>query len=221
MTSYSITIPGDPIPQKRHRDCIGNRFHKYDPSAKEKKEFAKKLITSGATKFLCPLFIDVIFASSIKPSIRESERNSRLWGVVNDSHVDVDNLCKFMLDACNGILWDDDSQVICLSACKVYSEKPFTKMIIMPKIKPKFENNTSVLCHLSPTEYQGLIDDCIELSKVNLEESMQGMEGSQQSKLSSSADTLMSFIGKNFKLFSKLHKQISKLSKDDKNVPKN
>jgi len=43
---------------------------------------------------------------------------------------DLDNLAKLVLDAANGILWDDDSQIIKLHLSKMYSGKPGYILII-------------------------------------------------------------------------------------------
>jgi Holliday junction resolvase RusA-like endonuclease len=37
---------------------------------------------------------------------------------------DLDNIAKAVLDAGNGILWDDDRQIVSLSICKLYVEVP-------------------------------------------------------------------------------------------------
>jgi Holliday junction resolvase RusA-like endonuclease len=37
---------------------------------------------------------------------------------------DVDNHVKYVLDALNGVLYDDDRQVVMISACKVWAEDP-------------------------------------------------------------------------------------------------
>ena len=37
---------------------------------------------------------------------------------------DLDNLVKLVLDAYNGVLYDDDSQIISLSLSKMYSSTP-------------------------------------------------------------------------------------------------
>ena len=36
---------------------------------------------------------------------------------------DVDNLAKFVLDSLNGVLYDDDSQVVTLNATKMYDNE--------------------------------------------------------------------------------------------------
>jgi Holliday junction resolvase RusA-like endonuclease len=37
---------------------------------------------------------------------------------------DIDNYCKAPLDALNGIVWRDDSQVVELTVSKFYSSRP-------------------------------------------------------------------------------------------------
>ena len=39
---------------------------------------------------------------------------------------DLDNYVKLFCDAANGILWNDDKQVVKLTACKLWGEKPAT-----------------------------------------------------------------------------------------------
>ena len=41
---------------------------------------------------------------------------------------DLDNLCKQIMDAANGVLWEDDSQVFSLFASKRWGEEPGTDL---------------------------------------------------------------------------------------------
>lgn len=49
---------------------------------------------------------------------------------------DVDNLLKTIMDAAKGILWGDDSQVVKVEACKVYSSDPGTVVNLFPASNP-------------------------------------------------------------------------------------
>jgi Holliday junction resolvase RusA-like endonuclease len=49
---------------------------------------------------------------------------------VSHARGDIDNLCKQVLDAANGILYKDDSQIYELVAQKTYSLNPRTEIII-------------------------------------------------------------------------------------------
>jgi len=43
---------------------------------------------------------------------------------------DVDNLVKLVLDALNGVVWDDDSQILALSASKQLSVTACTRVTV-------------------------------------------------------------------------------------------
>ena len=51
--------------------------------------------------------------------------------VLHTKKIDCDNLCKTILDALNGIAYDDDKQV-----CRLYVEKPYGAFPIV-KVKLK------------------------------------------------------------------------------------
>jgi len=63
-----------------------------------------------------PVTIDLGFAFA-----RPKSAKKRLWPTVRP---DLDKAIRGVLDACTGILWADDSQVIVLSAHKQYGEIP-------------------------------------------------------------------------------------------------
>jgi hypothetical protein len=48
---------------------------------------------------------------------------------------DLDNLCKFILDTMNGLVFKDDSQICAMGAKKIYSSKPGTLIKITPLTK--------------------------------------------------------------------------------------
>lgn len=47
---------------------------------------------------------------------------------------DLDQYVKLLLDACNGILWWDDSQVVHIEAQKLYSEHPRIRLCVEPMV---------------------------------------------------------------------------------------
>ena len=49
---------------------------------------------------------------------------------------DLDNACKSVMDCANGILWNDDRQVVTLIARKVYGEQPSIKLSVWLKDRP-------------------------------------------------------------------------------------
>lgn len=46
------------------------------------------------------------------------------------SRPDIDNVAKAILDACNGAVFRDDSQIVMLAATKAFSETPGVRVVI-------------------------------------------------------------------------------------------
>ena len=72
-----------------------------------------------------PLMVELNFFRHLQSSLSKKERSLRLSG----SHrpvvkPDTDNYIKSTLDGLNGLLWEDDNQIVDLVAHKYYSDKP-------------------------------------------------------------------------------------------------
>lgn len=106
---YQFSLEGVPINQARARSGKYGNF--YDPSGKAKKGLGMALIVARQTHAM-PLFKSDLGLSLAFSCSRGSGRK-----------IDIDNLCKAFLDAGNGVLWKDDSQIIHLDAWKYYCEK--------------------------------------------------------------------------------------------------
>ena len=137
-----IEIIGNPISLKRHRH---SRWGTYDPSKEDKKIFAEKVVKKFTQdrpkyKFLSfpiqgPIIVHINF--HIKRP-KSHYRTGKYEGIVKDkapiahtSKPDIDNLAKFVLDACNNVLWKDDSIIVDLHLVKHYSDKPKTEINIL------------------------------------------------------------------------------------------
>ncbi len=48
---------------------------------------------------------------------------------------DIDNLIKSVLDALNGIAWEDDAQIVRVTASKVYTNVPFVSITINEEVE--------------------------------------------------------------------------------------
>ena len=55
-------------------------------------------------------------------------KNKKLWGNPKDTRPDVDNGIKSLLDALNGLAWEDDGQVVKITAEKYYSSFDYCKI---------------------------------------------------------------------------------------------
>lgn len=75
------------------------------------------------------LFVKVVFYRSVQKSVSKAERKRRL----SNEHrpifkPDIDNLFKAVTDACTGIVWHDDNQIVSVEMEKMYAEVPRVEM---------------------------------------------------------------------------------------------
>lgn len=129
LKEIDMKLQIEPVQQVRPRARrVKNGISMYDP--KKVKDY-KALIgkTAGSEYTGEPLkgdlIVDLTFAVAIQKSITKAERLKR----VSNEHrphmrPDVDNYIKSTLDGLNGVLWDDDAQIVDLNAHKVYDVIP-------------------------------------------------------------------------------------------------
>lgn len=138
LDTLEFLIQTKPTQQQRHR--FSKEFgHAYDPSAKDKRSFRnlvilelKKLNLQESPFHDKPIEVTLVFGF-IKPKTQQK----RQFHTVTP---DIDNLAKFVLDACNTLLYRDDSLITDLIASKVYSDSEFVKIIV----KEKAPNNGAI-----------------------------------------------------------------------------
>ena len=122
-----LTIYGEPIPQGRPR--FTRTGHAYDP---QRSQNYKKLVRFWVTQHLKKidgwkpyenaLCVDLTFYLGIPSSWSQKKRIQAIQGEIRPTKKpDTDNLCKSVLDSCNGLLWVDDSIITDLSARKRYT----------------------------------------------------------------------------------------------------
>jgi Holliday junction resolvase RusA-like endonuclease len=106
-------VAGRPVPKKRA--ARGRNNNCYNPSQPEEREFASvvndtflgRLGRIPAFQRTLALAVDVCFVFPNQGS-----------SIV--ATADIDNLCKFVLDALNGVLYHDDRQIVMLKASKLF-----------------------------------------------------------------------------------------------------
>ena len=134
VNSIDIKIDGKPKPQQRHRHT--KKGFTYDPSSKDKKDrltlihsqAPKKPFEGGITLYVrfCMPYVKKHyrtgkFSNELKPNPPLSYRIKP----------DIDNLLKFVMDAGNGVLWKDDSQIYKVDMEKIYSVKGYTNITVV------------------------------------------------------------------------------------------
>jgi len=120
MTGIKIEIDADPIPLQRAR---GTRKGFYDPQHIAKRNFALDVMSKipRAKLIDTPISFDMTFVIKMPKSWSAKKRAKFL----NQPHIvrpDVDNLVKFIFDALNKVLYNDDAQIYKEEAQKMWGE---------------------------------------------------------------------------------------------------
>lgn len=117
----TLEIPITPVPRRVRWDSRNRRMHRSNREA----DYMRRLRTHYSDMksanhpvlpFLGPVTVEVTFF------IHRPKRLSLPGTVRHDKRPDLENLVKPVIDAGNGILWEDDSQVWSIHARKVYHE---------------------------------------------------------------------------------------------------
>lgn len=143
----TIVVPIPPKPQSRPRFTSRGGYAKaYEVQSmtaykKSVALFVKQKIGNNLISQKIALSIDFYvttpkYLRTRKKSLEEL-KNEQIWC---DKRPDLDNYIKAILDACNGILYLDDGQVVQITAQKVYSLDPRTEI----KLKILEEQNDNL-----------------------------------------------------------------------------
>ena len=132
-----FTFEIEPVPQLRPRvSSRGGYVRVYDPpKVKNFKRILRSLAVNQCTRpsLLGPLSVSLTFYRPVQSSISKTERERRLS---NESKPvvkpDTDNYIKATLDALNGVLWNDDAQIVKITGEKRYSDHPRITVSVKP-----------------------------------------------------------------------------------------
>lgn len=123
-----IIIPGAPLSWKR----AGRNQHRYIDLQKKEKQRIQNLLLSLRIPLLRRYeALKVIFEYEMPiPSSWSQKRQKYALGKPHISRPDIDNFVKFTSDTFNGFVWEDDSQIYEITARKIYSLEPRTRILI-------------------------------------------------------------------------------------------
>lgn len=131
----TIIIPGKPVPKARPR-FTWNGKRVYTPV---KTVLYERLVglkanqaMAGKSKMSGPLHMDLRAHFEIPKSWTQEQRRKALLGEIVPGRIDVDNVVKSIADGCNKIVYEDDCQIVSISASKRYSHKAFVVATIKP-----------------------------------------------------------------------------------------
>lgn len=134
MEPITITITGHPVAQGRGRAAIvAGHATVYKPGKSRRwEQDARQLarITMGARPNLRgPLSMQLWAVFTTPASWPTWKREAALAQRIEPScKPDLDNLVKAAKDALNGVVWDDDAQVVHIEAWKLYGPSPHVKV---------------------------------------------------------------------------------------------
>lgn len=127
-----LTIDGVPVAKGRPR--LG-RYGTYTP--KKTQEYQEYVKMCWVAKYGSiqpseqPLEMNIVFYMPIPKSYSKKQRAEILNGRLKPTKKpDIDNLIKSVLDALNGLVYADDSQIIKVTAVKRYAETGSTELTI-------------------------------------------------------------------------------------------
>ncbi len=131
-----FVIPGEARGKQRPRATKKGRV--YTPSETRNAEaFIKLLAThamNGRAPFEGPVRLYVEIDVPVPKSFSKKKRDAALgYAITPTSKPDLDNVIKLQSDAMNGVVYQDDKQIIQIVAAKRYSEIAQTRVIVEGK----------------------------------------------------------------------------------------
>ena len=137
LEDFGFTVFGDPASKERPRtvrsfDGYGRtKVHTYTPSKTKDNEDKIAMVYRsiyGGFKFErgAQLLVSINFFMKIPKNTSKAERQRMMAGEIRPTvkKHDIDNLEKLVLDALNGVAYEDDSQIVELIGKKYYSIEP-------------------------------------------------------------------------------------------------
>lgn len=124
----TFELPGPPVGKARARVT---RWGAYTPKKTQQHEAAireaARQAMGEAKPIEGPLKAALVFCMPIPASWPKKRRQEALEGLAwPTGKPDADNLAKAVLDACNNVVYRDDSQIVALIVGKRYSAEPKT-----------------------------------------------------------------------------------------------
>lgn len=135
MRKFSLTIPIKPEPKQRP-SFSRKRKKAYTP--KKTKDYEEKISDYFLSHVKVerfdkdvPLVVNLIFGMPIPKSTSKKKAKVMLEGAIKHTKTpDIDNLQKAVLDALNGLAWEDDSQIVKVTAEKEYAVNPYVHLYV-------------------------------------------------------------------------------------------
>lgn len=131
----NIYVAGQPVGKARPRVTRSGRVYtpKKTQQAEDGIQQAAREAMQGQQMIEGPIYISAAFNMAIPASwTKGKQTQARNDELMPTTKPDLDNLTKTVLDALNGIVYRDDSQVVQLALSKRYSDQPGMFITIRP-----------------------------------------------------------------------------------------
>jgi Holliday junction resolvase RusA-like endonuclease len=125
-----FTVPGQPVAKGRPRFARrGANVVAYTPAKTVSYErlvaLAAKVAMAGRGPSEQPLHLAATISLQVPESWSNRRREAALSGAIRATkRPDLDNYVKGIFDGCNGILWQDDAQIVEITLRKDYARTP-------------------------------------------------------------------------------------------------
>lgn len=137
MRELTIRLPIEPQPKGRPKfTTIAGHLHAYTPKKtlnyeSQVADLYKQMSGRVYIKKPQAIHVAIMFGMPIPMSTPKKYREPMLQDEIKHTKKgDIDNLAKSVLDALNGVAWEDDSQIVSLNLKKFYAEEPHIYLII-------------------------------------------------------------------------------------------
>ncbi|WP_236905837.1 RusA family crossover junction endodeoxyribonuclease [Collimonas pratensis] len=138
MTVINFVVDGQPVAKGRPRFArVGKGVKAYTPAKtatyEQQVSWAAKAAMRGASPLAGPVELYVLLYMQIPASYSKAKRARAISGDLRPTgKPDLDNVVKGIKDACNNIVWADDSQVVRMVASKHYAARASATVIAAP-----------------------------------------------------------------------------------------
>ena len=135
MDAIEITLPGLPRGKGRPRFSTRGKFARAYTDEKTASyegalRMAGALVMAGRDPLTVPLALDMVAVFPIPASWSKRKQADAVAGVVRPTgKPDVDNLLK-CVDGLNGIVWNDDAQIVRATVTKLYGTAPELAIVV-------------------------------------------------------------------------------------------
>ncbi|MBO5967122.1 MAG: RusA family crossover junction endodeoxyribonuclease [Clostridia bacterium] len=135
MSRAAFFVEGAPVGKGRPRFSSGGAYVRtYTPKKTadyEKHVRMRYIAMCNSTQLNGPLRAEITCVFKIPKSTTKANRERMLRGeILPTVKPDADNIAKTILDALNGLAYEDDKQITALKVNKVYGEEPCVNVIL-------------------------------------------------------------------------------------------